>query len=214
MKTGLFGGTFDPVHLGHLRCAEEILEMFGLEEIVFMPAASQPLKAGQKILPFHHRESMIKLAISDNDAFSCSDLENQRSGLSYSVDTVVFFLEHYSDGRNLYFILGEDAFQEITLWKDWRKLLSKCHFIVMTRPGYTIEGLNDILPHDFSLQYQYDQKEDGYRGPEGMLIYFRRLTHLDISSTDIRNRLAAGRSIRYLVPGNVLRYIAMNRLYR
>ncbi len=214
MKLGLFGGTFDPIHFGHLRCAEEILELFDLTQVVFIPAAQQPLKAGRKIVPFHHRESMIKLAIADHQGFSCSNLENQRSGYSYSVDTVAHFLDHDCDSGNLYFIVGEDAFQEITLWKDWHTLLSICNFVVMTRPGYTITGLEEILPPDVALHYHYDRKHGGFHGPGMPFIYFRRLTLLDISSTDIRTRLKEGRSVRYLMPDTVHRYIAMHRLYR
>ncbi len=212
MKLGLFGGTFDPIHIGHLRCAEEILEMFELDRVVFIPAAYQPLKTNRKVLPFGHRETMINLAIAENGAFCLSDLEHRRDGFSYSIDTVAYFQEK-NRGAALYFIIGEDAFQDITLWKEWKKLLVQCNFIVMTRPGYRIDGLDDILPRDFLPEFNYDTKEEGYKGPRGTCIYFRSLTQLDISSTDIRNRRAAGKSVRYLVPETVNLYILENGLY-
>ncbi|MCK9273668.1 MAG: nicotinate-nucleotide adenylyltransferase [Syntrophales bacterium] len=213
MKIGLFGGTFDPIHLGHLRCAEEVREMFGLKQVVFIPALHQPLKAGQTILPFHHRENMINCAITDNQFFSISDLENRRNGYSYSIDTVNYFKNRGMSGDMYYFILGEDAFKDITQWKQWEMLLTSCSFIIMSRPGYTIEKLIDILPSDFASTFTYEHEQEGYKGIGNNYIYFRQLTQLDISSTDIRQRLAQGLSIRYLVPDTVSNYIHANKLY-
>ncbi|MCK4534201.1 MAG: adenylyltransferase/cytidyltransferase family protein, partial [Syntrophobacterales bacterium] len=103
MKWGLFGGTFDPVHFGHLRCAEEILELFRLDRIIFIPARVQPLKTDRDTLSFHHREQMIRLAIEGNPSFSISDIENMRDGGSYSIETVRHFLDNSPDGTELYF---------------------------------------------------------------------------------------------------------------
>lgn len=214
MKWGLLGGTFDPVHFGHLRCAQEILEIFELEKIIFIPASHPPLKTHKDITPFEHRQRMVELAASGNRSFSVSDIENIREGKSYSVETVNCFLEEYGDDLTLYFILGQDAFQEIKAWKDWEKLLLLCNFVVMTRPGYEIRGLEDMLPHDFASQFEYDKGTDGFKGPAGHSIFFREVTFLDISSTDIRERVKSGKSIRYIVPEPVCDYISEHLLYR
>lgn len=207
MKWGILGGTFDPIHMGHLRCAEEVLELFRLNRIIFTPAARPPHKLEARITSFYHREQMVKLAIDGNPAFSFSDIENKRGGISYAVETIEYFLDNYLKDIELYFILGQDAFHAIETWKDWRNLLLLCNFVVMTRPGYTSRGLDGIVPADFSSRFVYDAQIDGYRGPSGHVIYFRPVTFLDISSSDIRRRVREGRSIRYLVPEPVRHYI-------
>jgi len=214
MKWGLLGGTFDPVHLGHLRCSEEILELFDLDKIILIPASRQPLKAEKSVTPFVHRKEMVRLSIEGNASLSLSEMENEREGKSYSVDTVSHFLKNYKEITNLYFIVGQDAFQEIQLWKDWKRLLSLCNFVVMTRPGYETKGLADLFPPDFAAQFRYNMSLDGYEGPTGHFVFFRRLTFLDISSTDIRERVQRGASIRYLVPDTVNDYIKKTSLYR
>lgn len=214
MKWGIFGGTFDPVHLGHLRCAEEIREAFALDKIIFVPAHRQPLKGTGAITPFPHRAEMLRLAIGENRFFELSDIEHRRGGTSYSIDTIEEFLSRGGKARTLYFITGQDAFQDIRLWKDWRRLLACCHFVVMTRPGYEPQSLEGILGPDDAAGYRYGKKGDCYRTPEGKSLYFRTTTFLDISSTDIRCRLVHGNSIRYLVPEPVRAYITHRRLYR
>jgi nicotinate-nucleotide adenylyltransferase len=214
MKWGLLGGTFDPIHMGHLRCAEEILEMFDLNRIIFVPASRPPHKLGAEITPFFHREQMVRLAIEDNPSFSFSDVENQREGKSYSVETIEYFLNRYLKDLELYFILGQDAFHAIQTWRDWNRLLLLCHMVVMTRPGYENKGLATILPEDFSSRFTYEEELDGYRGPTGHMIYFREVTFLDIASSNIRQRAKVSQSIAYLVPDAVRRYIVKNELYK
>ncbi|HOI72591.1 MAG TPA: nicotinate-nucleotide adenylyltransferase [Syntrophales bacterium] len=214
MKWGLLGGTFDPIHMGHLRCAEEILEMFDLNRIIFVPASRPPHKLGAEITPFFHREQMVRLAIEDNPSFSFSDVENQREGKSYSVETIEYFLSRYLKDLELYFILGQDAFHAIQTWRDWNRLLLLCHMVVMTRPGYENRGLATILPEDFASRFTYEEEFDAYRGPTGHMIYFREVTFLDIASSNIRQRAKASQSIAYLVPDTVRRYIVKNELYK
>ncbi|MBN1662715.1 MAG: nicotinate-nucleotide adenylyltransferase [Deltaproteobacteria bacterium] len=214
MKWGLFGGTFDPIHIGHLRCAEEILEIFDLNRIIFVPATKPPHKLDADITSFFHREQMIKLAIEENPSFSFSDVENQRKGVSYSVDTVDYFLQKYLDNLELYLILGQDAFHAIETWKDWQRLLTLCNIIVMTRPGYENKGLAGIVPDDFAARFKYDDKVRGLRGPTGHCIFFQGVTFLDISSSNIRQRAKEGKSIKYLIPGVVRHYISKNSLYK
>jgi len=210
MKWGLFGGTFDPVHLGHLRCAEEILDLFRLDRIIFIPTRIQPLKTDRDISPFHHREQMLRLAIEGNPAFSISDIENRRGGRSYSIETIRYFLDNSPGDTDLYFILGQDAFHEIHLWKEWKDLVRLCNFVVMTRPGHETKNLGGVFPPAIASLFQYDSAADSFKGPDGNSIFFRRLTLLDISSTDIRNRIKANLSIRYLVPDSVRDYVLKN----
>ncbi len=210
MKYGLFGGTFDPVHLGHLRCAEEVLGLFGLDRVIFIPAGIQPLKTERDITPFLHRQQMLRLAIGGNPSFEISDIESKREGKSYSIQTVKHFLETSQEGTDLYFILGQDAFQGLPMWREWEELIRLCNFIVMTRPGYETKGLGRIFPGDTASLFKYDSLSDSFKGPGGFSIFFRELTLLGISSTDIRYLTSQGRSIRYLVPDPVRDYIIKN----
>jgi nicotinate-nucleotide adenylyltransferase len=114
----------------------------------------------------------------------------------------------------LYFIIGQDAFQAITTWKEWEKLLLLCNFAVMTRPGYENKGLGGVLPDDFVARFKYDKKIDGFKGPTGHAIYFRNVTFLDISSSRIKEMFRTGQSVRYLLPDGVRQYIAKNSLYK
>jgi nicotinate-nucleotide adenylyltransferase len=214
MKWGLFGGTYDPIHLGHLRCAEEVLEIFDLNRIIFVPASKPPHKIDADITSFHHREQMITLAIEGNPVFSFSNVEKERKDTSYSVETVEYILKKYMENLELYFILGQDAFHAIQTWKDWQRLLLLCNFVVMTRPGYEDRGLEGILPADFASRFTYDDTVKGFRGPTGHVIFFRGVTFLDISSSDIRQRVKSGKSIKYLVPEAVRHYIVKNSLFR
>jgi nicotinate-nucleotide adenylyltransferase len=215
MKWGLFGGTFDPIHIGHLRCAEEMIDLFNLNRIIFVPASRPPHKINAAITPFYHREQMIRLAIEGNPVFSFSDVENRRGGTSYSVETVEYLLDKYRlENLDLYFILGQDAFHAIRTWKDWERLLTICNFAVMTRPGYSNQGLGTILTEEFASRFTYDAEVKGYHGPTGRTIYFREVTFLDISSSNIRQRAKEGRSVNYLVTNEVRHYIAKNSLYR
>jgi nicotinate-nucleotide adenylyltransferase len=214
MKWGLLGGTFDPIHLGHLRCAEEILEIFNLNRIIFTPASRPPHKIEADITSFFHREQMVRLAIEDNPSFSFSDVENQREGKSFSVSTIEYFLEKYLKQLELYFIVGQDAFHAIQTWKEWEKLLLLCNFVVMTRPDYENRGLTGIVPPDFAARFAYDDDLKGFKGPTGHIIFFRDVTFLDISASNIRQRARLGKSITYLVPDSVRHYIIKNQIYK
>ncbi|MBN1830109.1 MAG: nicotinate-nucleotide adenylyltransferase [Deltaproteobacteria bacterium] len=212
MKWGLFGGTFDPIHLGHLRCAQEILEICSLDKIVFIPAFQPPHKQGQTITAFHHRKTMLEAAIEGNPRFEVSEAESLRQGFSYSIDTVEHLQAHSGDAT-LFFITGLDAFADIRTWKNWRELLRQCSFIVMTRPGFETFDLAKILSPEIADMYRFDAASDRFIGPGGGTLLFRRVTFLDISSRAIRNLSAGGMSIRYLVPEAVRRHIDFHNLY-
>lgn len=214
MRWGLLGGTFDPIHFGHLRGAEEMLEIFNLNRIIFVPSSRPPHKLEADITSFNHREQMIRLAIEDNVNFSFSEVEKLRAGKSYSVETVEYILNKYMEDLELYFIVGQDAFQAVTTWKDWERLLLLCNFAVMTRPGYDDMRLNQILPKEFAAKFTYDKKIDGFKGPTGHTIYFRHTTFLDISSSRMREMVGEGKSIKYLAPDKVRQYITKNSLYK
>jgi len=154
------------------------------------------------------------MSIEGNVNFSFSDVENLREGKSYSVETVEYILNKYMENLELYFIVGQDAFEAVTTWKEWEKLLLLCNFAVMTRPGYINKGLDKILTNEFAARFVYDKEADGFKGPTGHTIYFRNTTFLDISSSRIRSMAKTGNSVRYLTPDNVRQYIAKNGLYR
>ena len=214
MKWGVLGGTFDPIHTGHLRCAEEIREIFALDRVLFIPASRPPHKDDISVTSFHHRESMIRLAIFGNRFFVVSDMENSREGKSYSIDTVERLLSEHPGNLEIYLMLGQDAFRMIQTWKKWERLLLLCNFVVMTRPGCKEEKLADILPPDFAGRFIYDDNLKGYQLPAGRVIFFRQVSYLDISSSDIRQRINEGKSIKYLVPDTVLSYIDEQGCYR
>ena len=165
------------------------------------------------VTSFAQRARMVQLAIAGQPAFSFSDLECKRAGMSYAVETVGELLAQQA-GLELYFIMGQDAFQEIQTWKDWEKLLLSCHTVVMTRPGYQNAVPADVLPPAFADRFQYSEAQNGYRGPTGQTIYFRPVTLLDVSSSDLRTRIKEGRSVRYLLPDPVRAYIDAEGCYR
>ena len=208
-RIGLFGGTFNPIHLGHLRGAEEIREAFGLQEVIFIPAALPPHKMTGKIIQARHRLEMVKRATRKNSLFSASDVELKRRGKSYSIDTIRYFREKFED--SLYFILGRDAFMEIETWKDFRNLFSLCNFIVMVRPGFI---KTSPFPKALVPAFRYDRGTSGWVHSSGNLLFLKEINFLDISSTKVRELVEKGGSIKYLVPPEVETYIAKHGLYR
>jgi len=213
MKWGILGGAFDPIHAGHLRSAEEIRELFALERILFIPGHVPPHKSPEQVSSFAHREQMVRLAIEDNPFFFFSDVEKDPHVMSYSVETLARLQEQHGRDLELYFIIGQDAFQAITTWKEWERIFTMCHFVVMSRPSYEVRDLREILPASFAASFSYGEEEKAFRGPSGKAVYFRHVSPLDISSTNIRKRIRKGESLRYLVPESVRAYIAENGLY-
>jgi len=212
-RIGLFGGTLDPIHLGHLRAAEEVYEGMQLDEIWFMPASRPPHKAAKPLTPFAHRIEMVKLAVDGVEHFKAMDIEAKRQGPSYSVDTLEELKSAYGPDRSFFFILGSDAFLEIGTWKDYKRLPLLSELLVITRPPYSIKDLERGLFRAFP-----DFKEAvGVRGlflsEHGGRIRLVEISRLDISSTDIRKRARTGLSVRFLVPEKVRRYMASNNLY-
>jgi nicotinate-nucleotide adenylyltransferase len=206
MRVGVFGGTFDPVHVGHLRIAEEVREDLSLERIYFVPTRVQPLKAATRSAAVDDRVRMLDMALRGNAFFRTSLVEARRVGVSYSIDTVRHFRRRFGE---ISFLVGMDAFSDIAMWKEYEQLFSSTDFVVMTRPGSVAPGLPEAL-----LGQARRLDETTWEHASGKRIHFHRITQLDISSTRIRELARMGRSIRYLVPYSVERYITQRGLYR
>lgn len=213
MKLGIFGGTFDPIHFGHLRIAEEVCEDCDLEKVLLIPGSLPPHKDYRHITPFDDRFSMTRMAASPSPLLEVLDLEGRREGPSYSIETIREMHRMYDAGLQLFFIIGTDAFQEIRTWKEYKKLFQETHFIVIKRPGFTFET---VRPFVLSLDAGFKEGAvpNTFVNPWGKSLTYKEATLMDISSTSIREMVAAGKSIRFLVPESVETYISEKGLYR
>jgi nicotinate-nucleotide adenylyltransferase len=211
-RIGLFGGTFNPIHLGHLRGVEEIRESFDLEEVIFIPSAIPPHKEMGEVVEACHRLEMVRRATASNSHFRVVDIELKRPGKSYSIETIRYFQERHPEG--LYFILGRDAFVEIETWKDFHQLFSLSNFIVMTRPRLQRTSSTFQLPGAVVSFFQYDRKRKGWVHPSGHTLHVKEISYLDISSTKVRELIERRESVRYLIPSEVEAYIQHHRLYQ
>ena len=213
MKLGILGGTFDPVHLGHLRLAEEVGEAMELERVYLIPAAAPPHKEGRPITPFAARMHMVRMAVGESPFLEALDLEGRRQGLSYSIETLKELHRLFAPDPELYFILGMDAFYEIKTWHEYKMLFDYAHFVIIPRPGARSEGRESFLS-SLEVGFRKEDKVDLFRAPSGKRLIFKDATLMDISSTDIRERVAMEKSIRFLVPEGVRDYIVERGLYR
>ncbi|MCX5890954.1 MAG: nicotinate-nucleotide adenylyltransferase [Deltaproteobacteria bacterium] len=213
-RLGLFGGTFNPIHFGHLRAAEEVCEALALHHLWFIPAAHPPHKAPQVLTPFEVRLEMIRLAVGNHPVMAVSDLEGRRPGMSYSIETLRLLREEVGPTWELYFILGLDAMLEIRTWKDYAQLFELCHFVVLDRPGYDRSRLEEMLTRNVQPQFQALEGGAGFQHLSGYKVLWQQTTLLDISATGIRRLVHQGRSIRYLLPEPVRGYIINQGLYR
>ncbi len=198
MRLGVFGGTFDPPHLGHLVVAEGAREQLGLERVLFIPAGQPWMKAGQAVSPAFHRLEMTRLAIQGHPAFQLVDWEVAREGPSYTVETLEQ-LHRQEPSAELFCILGEDSLRELPRWRDPQRLIELCVLATYRRPGS--EGL------------QLAELEDQVPGVSHRVLFLEGPL-IGISATDLRHRAAQGRSLRYLVPSQVEAYIRQHRLYQ
>ena len=214
MGIGIMGGTFNPIHFGHLRAAEEVAESLQLQQVIFIPAAKPPHKSEMGLVSFDHRWHMMELATAGNPLFVLSDLEHQRQGISDSVETLTQLAQDRGGSEELYFVLGLDAFLELPTWKSYRELFSLCHFVVVARPGFSPESLAAMLNTQISERYSFDFEVQGYFHPSLNTVYYREVTLLDISSSTIRKLLAEGGTVRYLLPKKVEEYIQQQGLYQ
>jgi nicotinate-nucleotide adenylyltransferase len=192
VSTGLIGGTFDPIHIAHLIMAEEALQQCALDRVLFVPAPRPPHKRRGNLSSFTDRLAMVRLAVTDNPRLEVTDIESRREGASYTIETVQAIRSEIGDGESIALIIGGDSLEQFLTWKDPDRLLSEVGLIVARRPG----SRNDHV----------DARVMGS-------VRFLDMPLLGVSSTDIRDRVRGGRSIRYLVPENVRSYITEKNLY-
>ena len=211
---GIYGGTFDPIHYGHLRIAEELLDSIGLQRMIFVPSGAPRLRAAPAASR-GHRAAMVRLAIQDNSRFALDEREINRPGTSTTVQSLREYRCELGENTALCFVLGIDAFIKINQWSEWQTLLNLCHLIVVGRPGFvSISGEKDLpaeIRHEYSSRHAADAS-DLARQPGGC-IYTARTSLLEISASQIRSLIGTAKSIRYLLPENISEYIKSNRLY-
>jgi nicotinate-nucleotide adenylyltransferase len=221
MRIGLFGGTFDPIHRGHLRAAVEVKKFFKLDHIILIPAALPPHKTPVTVASADDRLEMIKLAISGISGITVSDVELERSGPSYTIDTVHHFKGTHPDDALIYLIMGLDAFLEIDTWKSYLELLEQIPMIVMARAderhqsaeqGWKI--LEDYLASKISEDYRFSGSKDCFISEVLQPIHICDVKALDISSTKIRQEIKQKRAIENWVPAHVADYIKRKGLYQ
>ena len=209
MSLGVFGGTFNPVHLAHLRLAEEVREALALERVLFVPAADPPHK-DRDLAAANQRLEMVQLAIASNPSFEALDIELRRPGPSYSVDTLRVLSQRYA-GETLWFLMGTDTLAELDTWHEPETFLGLTNIAVVGRPGSLHCALELLLPEP--LAGSFVSGPGLLRHPSGLEIRSVPFPPLGVSASEIRRRVARGASIRYLVPGTVIDYIQKNRLY-
>lgn len=197
-RIGIMGGTFDPIHNGHMLAANQASEALQLDHVMFVPAFKTVIKLDRKIIDGQKRYEMTMLAVLDNPRFVVSDIELSREGITFAIDTVKqIYSEYKQKGEDiaLFYIIGLDAFLQLKFWENYEELIQLCSFVVVTRAGYNYEEARN-------LQTELD-----------IDVYFVNITNIEISSTDIRKRLKQGESVSYLVPKLVEDYIYKNSLY-
>ncbi|HSR22186.1 MAG TPA: nicotinate-nucleotide adenylyltransferase [Candidatus Eisenbacteria bacterium] len=192
VRLGVMGGTFDPVHHGHLVAASEVQSIFGLDEVVFVPTGQPWQKTESEVSPGEHRYLMTVIATASNPRFTTSRVDLERPGLTYTADTLRDLRAQRGPDTDLFFITGADALAQILTWKAADEVFELAHFVGVTRPGHTLSG--EGLPKD--------------------RVSLVEVPAMAISSTDCRERVRAGEPVWYLVPDGVVQYIAKHRLYR
>lgn len=205
---GVFGGTFNPIHLGHLRAAEQVVELLGLERLLFVPSGAPPHKGSAALAPAESRLDWVERSIGDNERFEADALEIRREGPSYTIDTLREITERTAPARPV-FVIGSDALRDIATWREPAAILALAHVAVMARPeprlGAEGDDLREVLPGELGTAYQFsDDGRSGQHHSSGAWIRWLPIEPLDISATDIRARVQAGNSIRYLVPESIL----------
>ena len=199
MKVGVLGGTFDPVHRGHLEIAEQVRVELSLAEVLFVPAGQPQLKESNYISPAEHRLRMLRLAIMGQPHFRLSTVEIDRVGPSYTVDTITQLQRQFEAGDELFFILGWDSLAQIHQWREPERLIMMCHLVAVPRPGYSLPDLISLESH--------------IPGVSQRVVMMDR-PEVDISATAIRDRVARGLPLGPLVPEPVAEYIRQHQLYR
>lgn len=224
MRIGILGGTFNPIHLGHLVAAEEVAEDFALERVCLIPDNLPPHKRHEEVISPFHRLRMIQLAATSNPRLEVLALEIEQGGISYTIETLGNLSRTYPAGTEFYFIAGQDVFKDIATWRDVPGLFRSTHFVVVQRPELKPEELRAHLEKTVTARFEdirfhpvgFDTRfrAEGLRTESsGKMVWLKAITYFDVSSTAIRHRVAMGKTIRYLVPAEVAAYIEENRLY-
>jgi len=208
-KIGILGGTFDPIHNGHLLLAREVLDQLHLDEIRFIPAGQPPHRATPRT-PVQRRLDMVRLATEYKPGFVLDDREIRRGGISYTVDTLTELRAELGINIGFYLLLGADAFMGLPDWHEWQRLFELAHLVVACRPGVHLVAA-DMRP-ELLAHWQQRKTTVLHDTPSGSIIEFA-MTPTDISASQIRKRLATGQSVRGLVPNTVLNYILQQHLY-
>jgi nicotinate-nucleotide adenylyltransferase len=201
-KLGILGGSFNPIHVGHLVLAETAREALGLDRVILIPAKLPPHKRAEALAGGADRLAMVRLAIAGNPAFAVSDIELRRPGVSYTVDTVRALRKRLGPGTVIYFLIGMDTVAELATWREIARLARLCKFVPLNRPGHSVPNVATL------------ERTLGRLPARAMLKRALDMPLIGISSSEIRRRVAEGRTIRYLVPDAVAAYIRRKRLYR
>jgi nicotinate-nucleotide adenylyltransferase len=212
-KVGVFGGTFDPIHLAHLRCAEEARELLDLDSILLVPSADPPHKRARAVTAARHRLAMAREAAAGHPSFRVSTLEIDRAGLSFTIDTLRQLGQSHPQWK-LTLLMGIDAFAEIDTWKDYEAIFEEVDVAVLSRPPCPRDKLRALTPVAVRRHFRYSAGRNSLIHRNGNRVSFLSVSALDISASDIRDRVRKGRSIRYLVLPAVERYIEREKLYR
>jgi nicotinate-nucleotide adenylyltransferase len=210
--TGLLGGTFNPIHFGHLRMAQELAESLSLNEVRFIPSANPPHKPPPDVSA-ESRAAMVELAIADNPLFKFDGRELQRKGASYTVDTLEDLRKEAGNDASLVLIMGSDAFTKFNTWHRWQEIISLCHIALVQRP---VSSIKETLSNDLEtfLHNHYTEHVQDLHEASAGFVTMQAITPLEISSTSIRNTLKNRHSARYLMADSVLEYIRVHQLYK
>jgi len=210
---GILGGTFNPIHFGHLRMAQELADALHLDGVRFIPAANPPHKDAPAITA-QHRTAMVRLGITGNPAFTIDERELQRNGASYTLDTLHSLRSELGNQVSITLFMGSDAFTKFDTWHRWQEIIDLCHIALVQRPQ--LRGHDQKLSKTLEtfLHNHYTENPDDLHSQPSGYVTMRQVTALDISSTAIRHALQHGDSVRYLMPDDVINYIAQHQLYR
>jgi nicotinate-nucleotide adenylyltransferase len=209
---GIFGGTFNPIHFGHLRMAQELASALAMDEVKFIPSANPPHK-DNVMVSVEHRSAMVKLAIADNPLFSLDELELNREGSSYTIDTLVSLRESLGQDTSLCLMMGSDAFVKLNTWYRWQELLGYAHIVLVQRPSAQPQKALPTEVEALLRDHYTDQHADLANENSGWII-MQSITGQDISATGVRGMFRRGESVRYLVHDEVASYIQQHHLYR
>lgn len=201
-RIGIFGGTFNPVHHGHLILAERAREELAVDRMLLLPSGAPPHKSGPDLAPAEDRLEMVRLATASSEGLGALDLEVRREGTTYTIDTLRELAELHPEAT-VFFLVGADSIPELITWREWRSLFDLAHFVTLRRPGFDLDTLPSTLREVLPVEARRDLER-----------YQLSTPHIEISSTDIRARVRSDRSIRFLVPDAVRDFILQHGLYR